>query len=487
MEKLHGSKKSVSHGFTKRWSNNKVTLFRQTWTLDEDLVVEVIGLQKEGTKFYRDRKFSVEATKNFPKSDEERVQLTKKDNVSYYLPQQVKSFWQKMLRVLMEYITIDASSLNESLVDHARKPKSYPISHQGLILLIYEHLKGKARANREDLLVENAHIFEGHEGYESDDDKYNIPLHKKGRVADEAKDEMEVKASLEEEQGKVVDVEVESEKKKAEGEGEKVKRKEYSEELEVSNSRNEDHHTMEKDTNTVGKEDAAVETSEAEDEDDMQDCVFKGSPVEEVADITQENAQEYFEKNEVKCKKVINTVFLSTARNSTTSRWPKKRAPKIDWGDQIGDALYAQLKEVKITQKFYMTSYLVYEAASIRQYPGLSTKGDMSLDDIPSTTIESSMLDFTETMEQAFVEQRMVTLPSKMVIAEVPPLVSTKIIANVPSILPSIVVTKEVSIAVIVATSAGISQDTSALIPVITSTTAAISSHNAPQITVDSQ
>lgn len=44
MEKLHGSKKSVSHGFAKGWSNNKVTLFRQTWKLDEELVVEVTSL-----------------------------------------------------------------------------------------------------------------------------------------------------------------------------------------------------------------------------------------------------------------------------------------------------------------------------------------------------------------------------------------------------------------------------------------------------------
>lgn len=41
-----------------------------------------------------------------------------------------------------------------------------------------------------------------------------------------------------------------------------------------------------------------------------------------MADISQESAQEYYEKNEVKCKKVINTLYLSAARNSTNSRWP---------------------------------------------------------------------------------------------------------------------------------------------------------------------
>lgn len=46
---------------------------------------EVTGL-KEGTKFYRDRKFLMEATKNFPKNDEERARLTKKDNMTYSFP-----------------------------------------------------------------------------------------------------------------------------------------------------------------------------------------------------------------------------------------------------------------------------------------------------------------------------------------------------------------------------------------------------------------
>lgn len=151
------------------------------------------------------------------------------------------------------------------------------------------------------------------------------------------------------------------------------------------------------------------------------DSVFKGSPVEEVVDISQESAQEYYEKNEVKCKKAINIVYLSTARNSTTSQWPKyfhrsdfneeyndmvtvlawvkglndshyfqnsmcyymniirKGDAKIDWGEQISDALCAQLKEVKVTLKLYMTSYLLYAAASMKQYPGLSTKGDRRL------------------------------------------------------------------------------------------------------------
>lgn len=57
----------------------------------------------------------------------------------------------------------------------------------------------------------------------------------------------------------------------------------------------------------------------------------------------------------------------------------RKGVAKIDCSEQISDVLCAQLKEVKITLKFYMTAYLVYATTSMKQYPGLSTKGDKRL------------------------------------------------------------------------------------------------------------
>lgn len=146
--------------------------------------------------------------------------------------------------------------------------------------------------------------------------------------------------------------------------------------------------------------------------------VFKGSYTKEVVDITLAIAQKYNEENEDTCKKTINNVFLQSARNSTTSRWPKifhqsnfneeyngivhllsrikglpnshyfqtwiwwymniirKGNDMIDWGEQISDAICEQLKEVRTNLKFYMTFYLVYAVASMRKFPRLSTKGD---------------------------------------------------------------------------------------------------------------
>lgn len=52
---------------------------------------------------------------------------------------------------------------------------------------------------------------------------------------------------------------------------------------------------------------------------------------------------------------------------------------KIFWGEMISDMLCEQLSQVVNTFTFYMNSYLVYIAASLGSFSGLSTKGDRSL------------------------------------------------------------------------------------------------------------
>lgn len=56
----------------------------------------------------------------------------------------------------------------------------------------------------------------------------------------------------------------------------------------------------------------------------------------------------------------------------------KQNKKKIFQGKQIADALCEQLTKVTTTLKFYMTSYLVYVATSMRHFPGLSTTSDRS-------------------------------------------------------------------------------------------------------------
>lgn len=104
-------------------------------------------------------------------------------------------------------------------------------------------------------------------------------------------------------------------------------------------------------------------------------------------------------------------------------------------------------------------------------------------------------------MEQAFTEQQMMTLPSivvvteipsqvstevistTIVIIEIPPLVTTQVLSNAPSTFSSMVVTEEGSASAAAVALTGISLDTSALISVI----AASSSQHALEIPSDTQ
>ncbi|XP_059071755.1 chromatin modification-related protein EAF7-like [Cryptomeria japonica] len=140
-------------------------------------------------------------------------------------------------------------------------------------------LKGqkKSRASKDDHLMANAHISNSHVDFESDDDLSNVPLHKKGRVDDVDKEDTDVEAGMEEEQGKEVDYEAESEKKEDAGDEE---------------------------------EDEEVETSEAEDEIKMQDWsekdLVKGDlkHLEDVIRIVKDKAEV---ENEVIINRVAKT------------------------------------------------------------------------------------------------------------------------------------------------------------------------------------
>lgn len=108
-----------------------------------------------------------------------------------------------------------------------------------------------------------------------------------------------------------------------------------------------------------------------------------------------------------------------------------------------------------------------------------------NLDDFPSSTIESTMLDFNEALEGAFEEQSTVNLPVTTITMKIPPLVSTEVASTMPSILPF--VTKEMSATAIVATSTGVPQDTSILMPLTTLITTASSSQPTPKILTETQ
>ncbi|XP_059075131.1 uncharacterized protein LOC131875121 [Cryptomeria japonica] len=249
MEKLHGSRNSVSHGFARGWSSNRVTLFGEIWQIDKDLVAEVMRLQKEGTKFYRDRKYAAEAFKNFPKLEEEKGKLD------------------------------------------------------------------KARATNDDPLITNAHISERCKDSDSDEDQPNAPTHKKRR-ADSENVEMEMHYD-EEEKGKDTETKMEIEKDENVGEeeeGESINFQKWvvdnitSMQSKQSDLNNKINKLIKE--NNIGKNDEEMETSEVEEEIEMEEWLEKDlikgdlKYLEDVVRMMKEQAEEDKDKTNTQVARI---------------------------------------------------------------------------------------------------------------------------------------------------------------------------------------
>lgn len=74
--------------------------------VDESLIAQVTRLSMDGMKYYRDRVYTKHAAKDFPKKKAKRAKIVKK-TASYYSILVFKPFWKKVLKVIMEYFTLD--------------------------------------------------------------------------------------------------------------------------------------------------------------------------------------------------------------------------------------------------------------------------------------------------------------------------------------------------------------------------------------------
>lgn len=137
-------------------------------------------------------------------------------------------------------------------------------------------------------------------------------------------------------------------------------------------------------------------------------------------EISKESAQENYDKDSDSAKRMINSKWLKAPRPGVT-RWPKnpphsdfieevndlitllsrvhalptlfyfedwmyvyikiilKGKQQVFWGEKISNFLHEQLNQVHTTHKFYMTSYLVYVATSMRNFLGLTIEGDRKI------------------------------------------------------------------------------------------------------------
>lgn len=124
----------------------------------------------EGMKYYRNKVYTEKAVHNFPKEEDEHAIMVTKI-VNYYDIVLIKSFWQKLLKVIMSYLTLDGfytrvygnqfvninhfchgmnisfpfylmSYLRIIFSDHHKNPSKFPILHEGLLVLIDAHFHG---------------------------------------------------------------------------------------------------------------------------------------------------------------------------------------------------------------------------------------------------------------------------------------------------------------------------------------------------------
>lgn len=146
--------------------------------VNEGVIVEVIDSPNQGIKFFRDRKISLSAMKDFAKDAKEMKELVKTG--AYYELASIKKLWRFVLRAIISYITLDTRyerihTHKFVILNHFKygtkisitfylffsagfKKKVYanPAFHKGLLLLIYEHFKaqtcGRAVAHKKKSL-----------------------------------------------------------------------------------------------------------------------------------------------------------------------------------------------------------------------------------------------------------------------------------------------------------------------------------------------
>lgn len=134
-----------------------------------------MGLRREGSNLYRDKKLSKEAIEWYPETTKEKKHLVKLSK-TYYPPRAFAKPWREVLFEIMHYITLDGRftkvygyhfmmlnhfrykdkfnmpyflicSMNSTIKAHRENPKGDISMHQGLMVLIYEHIKANQIAH----------------------------------------------------------------------------------------------------------------------------------------------------------------------------------------------------------------------------------------------------------------------------------------------------------------------------------------------------
>ena len=105
IKKLHGWDRKITDLMVKTWRDGKLKIDGVDFQVNEGVVTKVINSPNQGIKFYRDKKISLNAVKDFANDAKEMKELV---NIgAYYESASIKKLWRFVLRETISYIMLD--------------------------------------------------------------------------------------------------------------------------------------------------------------------------------------------------------------------------------------------------------------------------------------------------------------------------------------------------------------------------------------------
>ena len=98
--KLHGFDQEVTKSMVESWKDGRVKVNGVYFRIMEEVIAIVTEIPTEGFKFFRDKKLSANAVREFVESEKELKALWKID--TYYVPDSIKKRWRYVLRAVIE-------------------------------------------------------------------------------------------------------------------------------------------------------------------------------------------------------------------------------------------------------------------------------------------------------------------------------------------------------------------------------------------------
>ena len=105
IENLHGFDKDVTNIMVNSWKAGHVKIDGVSHQVNADIIAEITKIPNERINFYRDKKLSANALRDFTKDAAERKKLVKVE--TYYKMDSIKKLWRYVLQAVIEFISLD--------------------------------------------------------------------------------------------------------------------------------------------------------------------------------------------------------------------------------------------------------------------------------------------------------------------------------------------------------------------------------------------